>query len=64
MVLDAHVVLCVTVGFFEKKILPQKWGKWGKNGPKIGFFEFVKKSSPQFLSKFLRKSHTWKKSGS
>ena len=27
----------------EKKILPQKLGKWTKNGPETGFFEFIEK---------------------
>ena len=45
MVLEAYVVLCVTESDFfgEKKKMPQKWGKRTKNGPKIGFFEFIGK---------------------
>ena len=47
MVLEAHVLLCVTgpdflrvtgPDFFKKIFLPQKWGKWAKNGPKPGVF--------------------------
>ena len=34
---------------FWKKILHQKWGKWAKNGPKIGFFEFIEKLSHWFF---------------
>ena len=26
-----------------KNILPPKLGKWTKNGPKTGFFEFIEK---------------------
>ena len=39
MLLEAHVVLHVTARFFEKKLLPQKWGKCVK----MGFFEFIEK---------------------
>ena len=40
MVLDAHMVLCVTEPDFLKIFFPQIWGG---NGPKIGFFEFIGK---------------------
>ena len=44
MVLETHIKLCVTgPDFLEKKILPQKLGKWTKNGPKTGFFKFIEK---------------------
>ena len=44
MVLETHVVLCVTEpGFFFFLILPQKWGKWAKNKPKKECFEFIAK---------------------
>ena len=35
--------------FLEKKFLPPKLGKWNKNGPKTGFFEFTEKFSHKFL---------------
>ena len=30
-------------GFSRKMFLPPKLGKWTKNGPKTGFFEFIAK---------------------
>ena len=43
--LEVHVVLCVTEpDFFLKKTFAPKI-KNGKNGPKIGFFEFIEKFS-------------------
>ena len=44
-------------GFFLKKNLPQKWRKWAKNEPKIGFFGFIGKFRHYFFSEFrlLRK---------
>ena len=36
-------------GFPGKKILPQKLGKWTKNGPKTGFFEFIEKLGHLFV---------------
>ena len=42
--LETHMKLCVTEPDFpEKKILTPKLGKWTKNGPKKGFFEFIEK---------------------
>ena len=35
--------LCVTESDFAGKNLLKKLGKWAKNGPKIGFFEFIEK---------------------
>ena len=36
--------LCVTeANFPEKFFLPPKLGKFAKNGPKTGFFEFIEK---------------------
>ena len=33
------VCVCVTkLNFLKKNILPPKWGKWTKNGPKVGVF--------------------------
>ena len=40
--------------FFEKK-MPRKWGKWAKNGLKIGLFEFVGKFSHYFFLKLANK---------
>ena len=38
--LETHMKLCVTESDFpEKKILPQKLGKWAKNGLKTGFLK-------------------------
>ena len=46
MVLEAHVLLCVTEPYFLKIILLlQKCGKCAKNEPKIRFFEFIRKFS-------------------
>ena len=37
-VLRAHVLLCMTEPDYLKKIfMPKKWGKFAKNGQKIGF---------------------------
>ena len=37
-VLRAHVLLCMTEPDYLKKIfMPKKWGKYAKNGQKIGF---------------------------
>ena len=34
---ETHMKLCVTEpDFLEKNFLPQKLGKWAKNGPKTG----------------------------
>ena len=42
--LETHTNLCVTEpDFLEKIFLPQKLGKWVKNGPKTGFLESIKK---------------------
>ena len=41
MVLEAHVVLCVTEpDFFKIIYLPPKWGK-SKNGPKFVFLNLL-----------------------
>ena len=46
MLLETHMKLCVTeLDFPGKSFLPQKWGKWAKNGPETGFFEFTGKLS-------------------
>ena len=40
--LETYLKLCVTEPDFLGKIfLPPKLGKWTKNGPKTGFFEFI-----------------------
>ena len=40
--LETHMKLCVTEpDFLEKKYLSQKLGKWTKNGPKTGLFEYI-----------------------
>ena len=44
MVLETCMKFCVAEPDFLGKIfLPQKLGKWNKNGPKTGFFEFIEK---------------------
>ena len=44
MVLETHMTLCVTKpDFMEKNVLPQKMGKWTKNGKKTRCFEFSEK---------------------
>ena len=65
--LQTRSKFCVTAGFF-KIIFAPKLGKWGKNRPDIGFFEFIEKFDDQFFLNlfnnksllyflFLRKSH-------
>ena len=42
--LETHMKLCVTVlDFPENVFLPQKLGKWAKNGSEAGFFEYIEK---------------------
>ena len=44
MVLETHVKLSVTEpDFLEKIFVPKHLGKWTKNGPKTGFFEFIER---------------------
>ena len=44
MILETHIKLCVTApDFLEKLFLPQKLGKWAKNGPKTGSYEYIEK---------------------
>ena len=44
MVLETHInFLRDRTRFFEENILPKNWQKWVKNGPVVGFFEFIKK---------------------
>ena len=46
MVLETHIKLCVKEPDFPGKFsLSQKLGKWTRNGPKTGFFEFIGKFS-------------------
>ena len=46
MVLETQMKLCVTeLDFLGKKNLPPKLGKWTKNGPETGFYEFIEKFS-------------------
>ena len=46
MVLEPHMKLrVIEPDFLGKKFLPPKLGKWNKNGPKTGFFEFTEKFS-------------------
>ena len=45
MALETNMKLCVTAGFSGKNFLLPKLGKWIKNGPKTGFFEFMEKFS-------------------
>ena len=70
-VLEIHMKLCVTEPDFpEKSFLLRKLGKWTKNGPKTGFFEFIEKfchylywlcSMMKFILfvVFLHKFHVW-----
>ena len=42
--LETSMKLCVTEpDFLEKKLLLPKLGKWAKNGPKTGSFEYSEK---------------------
>ena len=42
--LETHMKFCVTEpDFLEKIFLPKTLGKWVKNGPKTGFFEYIEK---------------------
>ena len=44
MVLETHMKLWMTEpNFLKKFFLPEKLGKWAKNGPKTGFFKFIEK---------------------
>ena len=48
--LEIHIKLCVTEPDFpEKLVLSQNLGKWNKNGPKTGFFEFIERFGHYFL---------------
>ena len=48
--LESHMKLCVTgLDFLEKIFLPKKLGKWAKNGPRTGFFEYIEKMCHYFL---------------
>ena len=71
-VLEIYMKLCVTEADFpEKNFLLRKLGKWTKNGPKTGFFEFIEKFCHYLLltlpydeiyficCKFLHKFHIW-----
>ena len=49
MMLETHMRLCVTEPDFPEKIFSQKLGKWTKNGPKTGIFEFIEKFGHSFL---------------
>ena len=54
MVLETYMKLCVTEpDILEKSFLPQKLGKWTKNGPKTGFFKFIEKFAHQVLLNLL-----------
>ena len=39
--------------FLGKIVLPQKLGKWTKNGPKTGFFEFIEKFQSLTFTEFV-----------
>ena len=44
MTLESHMKLCMAEpDFLEKCFLPSKLGKWTKNTPKTGFFEFIER---------------------
>ena len=45
--------------FFENKFFSQKWGKWAKNFPKIGFSEFIAKLSYSFFLKMVYKENLY-----
>ena len=46
MVLETQMKLYVTeLDFLEKNFLTPKLGKWTKNGPETGFYEFIEKFS-------------------
>ena len=50
MVLESHVLLCVTEpDFLGKFFLSPKLGKWAQNGSKSGFFQFIGKFGHYFL---------------
>ena len=59
MVLEAHVLLRVTAGFFFFNFLFQKWGKWAKNGPRIGFFRFIGTFSHFFFLSLVYKESSY-----
>ena len=72
MVLEGHVVLCVTEPNFLKNFLHRKWGKWAKKRVfwicwkiwALIFSEFSLYRTFILIIVFLHKSHTWEKSGS
>ena len=54
MVLEICMKLCVAEpDFVGKKFLPQKLGKWTKNGPETGFFEFIEKFWSLIFTEFV-----------
>ena len=56
MVLEAHVLLCVTeADFFLKKFCPKN----GENGPKIGLFGFIGKFSHLFFLNLVYKESSY-----
>ena len=72
MVLEGHVVLCVTEPNFLKNFLHPKWGKWVQKRVfwicwkiwALIFSEFSLYRTFILIIVFLHKSHTWEKSGS
>ena len=42
MILETHMKF-YGPDYPEKKFFPKKLGKWTKNGPKTGFFEYIEK---------------------
>ena len=50
MVIETDMKLCMTEpDFLEELFLPPNLGKWTKNGPETGFFEFIEKFGYQLL---------------
>ena len=54
MVLETHVKLCMREPDFPEKFLPQKYGKWTKNGPKT---KWAKKWAKMFFFNLLENCH-------
>ena len=54
LVLETHMNMCVTEqDFLGKTFLPKTLGKRTKDGPKIGFFEFLLKIWSVIFTEFV-----------
>ena len=54
MVLETCMMFCMgELDFLGKIFLPQKLGKWTKNGSKTGFFEFIEKFWSLIFTEFV-----------